>query len=132
MRILEEYPPIIERIQETFELKGREIFTWGDIIYNPSGVYKSDELFAHECIHEEQQGKEIEQWWEKYLTDESFRFIMELEAHQVEYAVYCDKHKDRNERARYLQAVATRLSSPLYGSIVSTKIAKERIRSGWR
>ena len=47
MRILEEYPPIIERIQETFELKGREILTWGDIIYNPSGVYISDELFAH-------------------------------------------------------------------------------------
>ena len=66
MRILEEYPPIIERIRETFELKGREIFTWGDIIYNPSGVYISDELFAHESIHEEQQGKEIEQWWEKY------------------------------------------------------------------
>ena len=132
MRILEEYPPIIERIQETFELKGREIFTWGDIIYNPKGVYISDELLSHECIHEEQQGKEIEQWWEKYLTDEAFRFKMELEAHQVEYAVYCDKHKDRNERARYLQAVATRLSSPLYGSIVSTKIAKVRIRSGWR
>jgi hypothetical protein len=57
---------------------------------------------------------------------------MELEAHQVEYAVYCDKHKDRNARARYLQAVGQRLSSPLYGSIVSLKIAKERIQGGWR
>jgi len=57
---------------------------------------------------------------------------MELEAHQVEYAVYCDKHKDRNARARYLQAVGQRLSSPLYGSIVSLKVAKERIQRGWR
>jgi len=131
MKIVEEFPPIIDRIRDTFELKGREIFTWGDIIYNPSGVYIGNELFAHESVHEEQQGKNVEEWWEKYLTDPAFRFTMELEAHSVEYAVYCDSHKDRNQRARYLQAVAQRLASPLYGSMVSTKIAKERILNGW-
>jgi hypothetical protein len=127
MEIVEDFPPNIAEIREVFPLKGRELFAYGDIIYNPSGLNIPNELIAHECVHQEQQGENVEDWWKKYLTDPAFRYIMELEAHQIEYQVFCDSEKDRNVRAKYLMAIASRLASPLYGKIVSLKEARKQI-----
>tara|TARA_X000000950_G_scaffold281119_1_gene377081 strand:+ start:1037 stop:1432 length:396 start_codon:yes stop_codon:yes gene_type:complete len=127
MEIIEDFPPNIDEIRQFFPLKGTEIFAYGNIIYNPSGGHITSELIAHECVHQEQQGENVEEWWKKYLTDSSFRYIMELEAHQIEYQVFCDSEKDRNVRAKYLMAVASRLASPLYGRIVSLKEARKQI-----
>jgi hypothetical protein len=127
MEIVEAFPPNIAEIREVFPLKGRELFAYGDIIYNPSGLNIPNELIAHECVHQEQQGENVEDWWKKYLTDPAFRYIMELEAHQIEYQVFCDSEKDRNVRAKYLMAIASRLASPLYGKIVSLKEARKQI-----
>ena len=127
MQIVEDFPPNIAEIREVFPLKGRELFAYGDIIYNPSGLNIPNELIAHECVHQEQQGENVEDWWKKYLTDPAFRYIMELEAHQIEYQVFCDSEKDRNVRAKYLMAIASRLAGPLYGKIVSLKEARKQI-----
>lgn len=127
MKIVEAYPPIIARIAEVFPLKGGEIFAWGDTIYSPSGVDIPVWLIEHEKVHQRQQGEDVEDWWDWYLVDPQFRFKQELEAHQVEYRVYCRETKDRNKHVRYLLAIARRLASPMYGSVVTAREAMKAI-----
>jgi hypothetical protein len=129
MKIVKEFPPIYDKIKEKFTLSGREIFAWGDIIYNPGGGELGPELVAHEEVHKKQQGDDIEGWWEKYLADDNFRFKQELEAHQMEYKEFCKLNKDRNIRHRYLVYLGGRLSSPVYGSMVSQMEAIKSIRN---
>ena len=128
MKIVKEFPPIYDKIKEKFTLSGREIFAWGNIIYNPGEGELGPELIAHEKIHKKQQGNDIEGWWEKYLADDNFRFKQELEAHQMEYKEFCKLNKDRNIRHRYLVYLGGRLSSPVYGSMVSQMEAIKSIR----
>ena len=63
------------------------------------------------------------------MTDASFRLSQELEAHIVEVKVYSEKHKDRNDRARYLVHAARKLSSPIYGSCITFPEALKRIKT---
>lgn len=131
MEIVEDFPPNIERIRKCFPLTGEEIFAYGDTIYSPSNVRLPPQLIEHEKVHQRQQQEcGVEEWWEKYITDVSFRLEQELEAHIVEYKVYCGLHKDRNVRARYLLGISLRLSSSMYGRILTRKEAVRRIRNG--
>ncbi len=130
MKIVEEFPPNIEDIKAVVTLSGNEIFAWGDIIYNPSGAKLGRELLAHERTHGVQQGEDIEGWWKRYLTDISFRFKQELEAHQVEYAVYSSIEPKRNRRRVFFRHLAKRLSSPMYGRMVTFDKAKKLIKAG--
>jgi hypothetical protein len=128
MEQVQDWPPNIEVIRNTFELCGREIFAYGDTIYNPSGGGLPIWLLDHEEVHQEQQAGDPETWWEQYLSDKIFRLSQELEAHQVEFASYCRNNKDRNARANYLMWCATRLASPTYGQMVTKREAVSLIR----
>ena len=126
--VKKEFPPNIEAIRLVFPISGSEIFAWGSDIYNPSGKYIPEWLLAHEAVHCKQQGEYISDWWARYLIDSEWRLTQELEAHQVEYRSFCKHNKDRNARIRYLDGIAGRLSSPLYGSIIKKSEAISLIR----
>ena len=125
-----EYPPNIEEIRKVFPLKGGEIFAWDGIIYHPMGTRLPPELIDHELCHFAQQDGDPEGWWERYLVDTEWRFQQELEAHIEEYKSYKRHNKDRNAHIRYLQLIARRLSSPMYGNVVSYREAMRRIKHG--
>lgn len=128
MNIVTGYPPNIEALKAKFKLSGSEIFTYGDTVYNPSGGTLSLELQAHEAVHVKQQADPAT-WWSRYLEDPEFRYNQELEAHRAEYRSFCSRNKDRNKRARFLNTIASRLASPLYGSIVTLRSASKAISS---
>jgi hypothetical protein len=125
-----DYPPNIKQIRKVFPLTGNEIFAWDGIIYHPMLTPLPQWLIEHEECHFAQQDGDPEGWWEHYLANPQFRYEQELEAHQVEYACYCRHNKDRNQRLRYLQLIARRLSSPMYGSVVKFREALWRIKGG--
>jgi len=123
MRIAIAYPPLYERIDAAFSVAGKPvIFCFGDTIFNPMGVPITRELMAHEEIHSERQGAEVLDWWERYLADSGFRYLEELPAHAAEYRAYCKRHG--SGRDKYLNAIAQRLASPLYGNVVGVEAAK--------
>lgn len=130
MQIIVDKPPIYARAAEVFPLEGREIFAWGDKIYNPGGFTIPDWLIAHEEVHEKQQAEAggPEAWWEIYLVDDEFRFNMELDAHLMEFKVYCQGNKDRNKQAMYRRIVARKLAAPLYGSMITVQDALRRLK----
>ncbi len=131
MEIVIAQPPMFDQICAVFPTAANKgvIFTWGKTIFNPSGTHISDELKEHELIHEERQGLfgSIEKWWERYLVDVEFRVAEEMPAHVAEYKTFCKNHRDRNQRAHYLRAVASRLASPLYGNVISFKDAMKAL-----
>lgn len=126
--IINSFPPNIDKIRETFDLRGRPgiVFTFGGNIYNPSGLNMSEDLVAHEEVHIKQQlsmGPEI--WWEKYLENPEFRLEQELEAYRVQNEVL--KKQPRPVRRRVLAHICNELSSKMYGNIISSEEAKKQI-----
>lgn len=131
MRIIDTYPPNIDAIDAKFNIKGKPIiFTYGDIIYNPHNVIVSRALHAHENVHGARQTtdlKSILKWWDQYLLDDEFRLNEELLAHQAEYKQFCSENKDRNRQSTYLNTIATRLASPMYGNMLTSTKARKII-----
>ena len=131
MKVIYEYPPNIEEIDAKFNVKGKPIiYTWGDIIYCPIYTVISPELYVHEGIHSKRQTsdlKNIEAWWARYLVDDEFRLNEELLAHKAEYRKFCDGNKDRNARNLYLNSVSSRLSSSMYGNMMTQSQARKII-----
>lgn len=129
MRILVEYPPLYEEIVRAFPAArdGGVIFAWGDTIYNPSNILVSRELVAHEMVHGTRQRDNVTGWWKQYLVDAAFRLTEELPAHQAEYWAYCNRHANSRKRSEYLNEVAVKLASPLYGSLLSVEQARRAI-----
>jgi len=136
MRIVIAEPPLIDRIDEAFKVRGKPvIFAWGDKIYNPMGINVGPELVAHEKVHGERQiaqfgDDDVEGWWDRYIEDPQFRLAEEIPAHVAEYAFLCgtNAHRwnsQRNMRRTYAAAIARKLSSPLYGNLISFEVAKK-------
>lgn len=111
---------MIDEIDVVFNVRGKPvIFTWGNIIYNPQRIKLTPELRVHERVHCERQGSDIEGWWRRYLADPEFRLVEEIPAHRKEYLVYAGTHSNQNHRRQFLHDVAMRLSSPLYGNVIT-------------
>lgn len=130
MHIVNSFPPNFVEIAMVFPQAGNKgvIFTYGDTIYNPTGTEISLPLMVHEGIHSSRQQKDgVEAWWAKYLADPEFRLEEELPAHRAEYRTFLTTNKDRNARNLYLQAVANRLSGPLYGNLLTPWKARKEI-----
>lgn len=136
MKILNEQPPVSDiwkRAHELFEIDDSgTVYAWGDTIYNPAGIHLPDEIVIHESVHSRQQhamgGPSM--WWEKYLTDATFRAAQEAEAYYAQYRAYCSTHKDRNQRARYLHEISSIFSSPMYKLGMTRAEAAMRIVTG--
>lgn len=125
MKIVAENPPNIDRLDALFKCRGQKVlFAWGDTIYNPMRIHIPNCLLAHEAVHGMRQMQDIEAWWEKYCTDQEYRYQEELAAHKVEYAVLASEIRDRNARAKLAMAIAAKLVSPLYAYVPPKALLK--------
>lgn len=124
------FPPNIEKIRNAFgELPPNVVFAYGEIIFNPSGMPIPEPCRIHELTHMAQQGADVEGWWDNYINSKKFRFDQELEAFSNEYNCYRTHQKDRNKAAVFLHSCAKRLSSELYGSLVTHSEAITLLRN---
>lgn len=131
MKISTDNPPhnIRELCEEVFDLTGKiPVWTFRDTIYNPHNAPIDKPLAAHEATHCLQQGDSPATWWDRYFTDEQFRFEQEVEAYRNQYQEAKKHIKDRNQLYRYLRVLAGDLASPMYGSICTVQQAIDKIK----
>lgn len=149
MKIVRTHPPNIAEIEAAFPDVSKTptvLYTYGDTIYTTSLGEIPVWIIEHEKVHSQRQyelgaskygttskhkiydlGAEI--WWYKYLRDPEFRLEEELLAHRVELDVFSRFYTDRNTRRIYLKSIAKRLSSGMYGRMVSFEKAKRMIKN---
>jgi len=140
LKVERTFPPNYSEVSAAFDIKGRHgiIFTYGDTIFNPSGVAVTPDLFAHERVHQRQQTAFEESpypcgargWWRKYIEDADFRLSQEVEAYRAQWAYARDNGYGRKARRDLLAHITKALSGPMYGRIVTATQAKELITSG--
>ena len=121
-----EKPPIYEKAHEIFGVKWKKkvIFTYGNTIHCKNVIGK--QKINHEVVHVYQQmeyGKD--KWWDRYFEDVNFRLGQEVEAYLNEIKWVKANVFDMKLRSIILNKIASDLSSPMYGSMVSFKNAKE-------
>lgn len=142
MKVIKAYPPNFSTLAKAFPIKGRPgiLYAFGDKLYNPSGVKVTPWIMAHEEVHSQRQSimfgmvelshdkKAVarDQWWKRYINEPKFRLEEELLAHRAEWQSYTD-HNISSGVEKYLDLLSTRLSSPLYGSMISHNDAQRRI-----
>lgn len=138
MRVIKAYPPNFSTLAKAFPIKGRPgiLYAYGDTLYNPSGVKVTPWIMAHEEVHgmrQEDEGMSLDRWWDEYINYPDFRLKEELLAHQAEWKSFKAEHVYDPGVFRvlgYLDTISTRLSSPLYGSLLSFEEAKRKISDG--
>lgn len=135
-RIIKAFPPNFSSIAKVFPVKGKQgiVYAYGDTIYNPSGKPLPPWIVAHEEVHLKQQSfHQLEtKWWAAYIVSPQFRLAMEIEAHIVEWNTYKHANGLTMEVTRYLDQMATRLSGPLYGNMLSYADAIKEITGNER
>lgn len=88
MKISTEKPACWDRLEKQFNVRWESgiIVTYDGVIHTQSGVLAPDFL-AHELVHvKQQEGKNPEEFLERFLTDRDFRLEMELPAYRVQVA----------------------------------------------
>ena len=123
-------PPNFDAILTVFPMAAKPgvVFSYGHQIFVPSGKPLPPELIDHEEVHcARQLALGLDLWWEKYLSDVNFRYWEELLAHRAEYQAMLDRAPSRPARRMALKVVAQKLSSRLYGGMVSLDQAKKAI-----
>lgn len=153
MKVIYEHPPNIDDIDAAFHGvrdTSSILYTYGDAIYTTSKAEIPEWIHEHEKVHSQRQyeiglkTKEADGradisdeqcyldgadwWWSLYLRDPEFRLEEELLAHRIELEVFSRFYTDRNTRRLYLKSIAKRLSSGMYGRMVSFEKAKRLIR----
>lgn len=124
------YPPNYDKIKQSFDVEGKDIlFAWGDTIYKPVKGDIPKHLMVHELIHCEQQKKfgGTEEWWDRYLIDSEFRLEQEVQAYASQY-VYIKRLYKTGYSDQFLDAIASDLSSEIYGNIIAFDKARSRIK----
>lgn len=110
------YDKIVKVLPSASRLRSSILFCYGHTIYTLSYKPISPHLIAHEKVHCDRQGEDIEGWWDKYLNDPKFRFYEELLAHRAEYQSMVSDNANRLQKRSALKIVSKRLSSKLYGA----------------
>lgn len=132
-RIVVANPPMLAACIATFGTicqRTGVIFSYGDVIYNPSGTGITRELMAHEGVHGERQlacEGGPDGWWQQYLDSKEFRLREELLAHRAEYLAARRRH---GPRPADLRNIAGRLASELYGHLLTTAQATHAVLTG--
>jgi hypothetical protein len=86
MKTVTSFPPNYDLIRVAFPgLPPHTRFCYGDTIYNPSGEPIPADIEYHESIHSKRQGSMPDLWWNRYLTEPSFRLEEELLAYRAQY-----------------------------------------------
>lgn len=129
MIIIRECPPLWDEITAAFPVARTPgvIFSWGDCIYNPSGIEISRPLLVHERVHCVRQRDDVEGWWRRYIADPEFRLAEEIPAHVAEARSAC-VGQTRHGRRAAVAGIAHRLASPLYGRLLTLDKAEALLR----
>lgn len=134
MTIKEESPPNYLDIVKVFGYltDKKPVFCYGNTIYNPFKVEVTPDLEIHEDTHRQQQSTAPDIWWDKYLTDTTFRLNQEVEAYSKQYQFACKlvdeiKGGSRMKKA-ILESIAKSLSGEMYGNIITYSQAETAIR----
>ena len=127
-------PPdwLLKEIKEKFGIFPGIVYAYDDIIYNPDNIEIPYDLLEHETTHlrrQHENGATPESWWRDYLNEPIFRLREETEAYKAQYRAIKDKVLNRSRRHRELNELAKKLSSPLYGNLVSFVMAMQLIKS---
>lgn len=131
MKVKNEKPPIWNKLRKALNFNETlTVFTYGHVIYNPSGGVVPTDVVIHEQVHERQQEGFLGpwRWWRKFIKSPQFRYEQELEAYRVQYQWMRARLGDREKLVRYLSALAGCLSGEMYGSIVSYSEAMQLIK----
>lgn len=127
-KVINDYPPLWYEINAAFKVGKQEvIFSFGPVIYNPTGAYIPPQLMVHEAVHGIRQGTDrnkIYDWWKRYIDSPKFRLAEEVPAHQAEYK-WLKQHGNRQQRRQALKQVSQKLSSPLYGRMIKPGKARD-------
>lgn len=134
LNVIHNRPPNFADIDAIFNVRTKHgvLFCYGSNLFNPSGVEVPTWIMAHEIAHSERQGDTIDAiraWWGRYLTEPKFRLDEEIIAHQAEWKAYLETRPNRQQRRGYLVQISKRLSSDLYGKMITKERAKEIIQS---
>lgn len=124
--IIHTKPEIYQRLVDTFGIDWNKgiIITYNGKIYCKTDI--SDDLIVHENTHIKQQENQPD-WWDKYIEDKNFRLSQEIEAYKAQYE-YVKGNYPRWARRKVLKAIATDLSSYIYGNIISYEDAVKVIQ----
>lgn len=132
MKIEVANPPNYIEILKVFDVANKPVvFCYGDTIFNPKNLSINQAIVAHEEIHSRRQGDDPEEWWNSYLNERDFRLNEEILAHVTEWRFFKDLKTPRNIRRLYKKGIAERLSSSIYGDLVSYKEALKIIEQDW-
>lgn len=129
------HPPMWEEIRAAFPRAAAQkgvIFSWGRKIFNPDNVRLDAGLIAHEAVHGQRQGTEemhVKDWWRRYIDDRQFRLDEEIPAHIAEMKRMVAADPSRNNRRSTISRLATRLSSPLYGRLLSSTTVRTLLKA---
>lgn len=134
MKIIKARPPNFDRIVSAFPavLKASGVvFCYGEVVYSPSSETLPEAILCHERVHSDRM-LELpggpEEWWDKYLSDQGFRFEEELLAHVIEYEFLAKLSPSRTNRRLFLKHVSEKLSSEIYGPMCNKAQAKAAIK----
>lgn len=129
MTIVQDRPPIWDEAHKHFDIDdSRTFYTYGEKIYNPSGVHIADHIIEHESVHMwQQRDYGPATWWKRYFTEQEFRREQELEAYGHQYWFYCKNQKDRNMQAKFLHGMVGVIVSPMYKLELTREEAQEGV-----
>lgn len=132
MKTAETYPPNYETICLFLSPPEHSLFCYGDTIYNPSKREILPDAIHHESVHSKQQGDNPDVWYNKYLTDGSFRLLQEVEAYGEQFIFAKDAiHKagETNKMADWVLSTMAQALSTDYKLDISYGEAESKIRN---
>lgn len=128
MKQIQALPPNYDLIRLAVNPPQDAIFCHGDTIYNPSGQEIPEDILFHESIHEKQQGKNPEDWWQEWIINKDFRYEQELEAYTHQYS-FIKKHYGARATKEALTDLAQNLNT-FYGLHMNLQEIESKIRNG--
>jgi hypothetical protein len=129
MNIIQSFPPNKEKINKVLPHVKGYCYCYGNTIYSPDNDGIPDHVMEHEKVHSRQQGADPDAWWNKYITNPTFRMNQEMEAYKVQYNYAKGFIKDRNKLDKFLRSLASDLSGEAYGSAISHSDAMSLIKN---
>lgn len=125
MIIHTEKPACWDRLEKRFNLKWESgiIITYDGKIYHHAGVIEPDYL-AHELVHvKQQEGKDPEEFLERFITDKNFRLEMELPAFRVQIAFLRATIQDPKELSAKIRKLAEKMVNNYDGMVSKEQAA---------
>ena len=131
-KVLHELPPNYKDICKHIPAVKKQpaiVFTYAPNIYSPAGIDLRADLMVHEEVHIQRQSNPKE-WWDRYLTDVTFRLSEELAAYRAQYAYIKANYKSSIAK-QVTASIVEDLAGDMYGNML-TKSQAMTLITGYR